>query len=73
MESLFLQQTVNGLIVGSIYCLMATGLTMIFGVMRISNFAHGDFLMIGLNQLHAPGRHEEFLQEHRLFRRQVSL
>jgi len=47
MESLFLQQTVNGLIVGSIYCLMATGLTMIFGVMRISNFAHGDFLMIG--------------------------
>ena len=47
MDSLLLQQIMNGLIVGSIYCLMATGLTMIFGVMRISNFAHGDFLMIG--------------------------
>lgn len=47
MESLLLQQIINGLVVGSIYCLMATGLTMIFGVMKISNFAHGDFLMIG--------------------------
>jgi len=47
MESLFLQQIANGLIIGSIYCLMAVGLTMIFGVMKISNFAHGDFLMLG--------------------------
>jgi branched-chain amino acid transport system permease protein len=47
MESLLVQQIINGLIVGSIYCLMATGLTMIFGVMKISNFAHGDFLMFG--------------------------
>jgi branched-chain amino acid transport system permease protein len=47
MESLFLQQVANGLITGSIYCLMAVGLTMIFGVMKISNFAHGDFLMLG--------------------------
>ncbi len=47
MDSLFLQQVVNGLIVGSIYSLIAVGLTMIFGVMRISNFAHGDFSMVG--------------------------
>jgi len=47
VESLFLQQVFNGLIVGSVYCLIAIGLTMIFGVMRISNFAHGDFSMLG--------------------------
>lgn len=47
MESLFLQQTVNGVIVGSVYSLIAIGLTMVFGVMRISNFAHGDYAMLG--------------------------
>jgi branched-chain amino acid transport system permease protein len=47
MESLFVQQVFNGLIVGSVYCLIAIGLTMIFGVMRIANFAHGDFSMLG--------------------------
>lgn len=47
MESLFLQQVVNGLIVGSVYSLIAIGLTMIFGVMNLSNFAHGDFSMVG--------------------------
>ena len=47
MESLFVQQVFNGLIVGSIYCRIAIGLTMIFGVMNIPNFAHGDFSMLG--------------------------
>ncbi len=47
MESLLLQQVFNGLIVGSVYCLIAIGLTMIFGVMNIANFAHGDFSMLG--------------------------
>lgn len=47
MDSLFLQQIANGLITGSIYSLIAIGLTMIFGVMKISNFAHGDFSMVG--------------------------
>jgi branched-chain amino acid transport system permease protein len=47
MESLFLQQVLNGIIVGSVYGLIAIGLTMIFGVMRIANFAHGDFSMLG--------------------------
>jgi len=47
MESLFVQQVLNGLVVGSIYSLIAIGLTMIFGVMKISNFAHGDYAMVG--------------------------
>ena len=47
MESLFIQQVVNGIIIGSVYSLIAIGLTMIFGVMRISNFAHGDYGMVG--------------------------
>jgi branched-chain amino acid transport system permease protein len=47
MESLFLQQTLNGVIIGSIYSLIAIGLTMIFGVMKIANFAHGDYSMVG--------------------------
>lgn len=38
---------VNGLINGAFYALMALGLTMIFGVLRIVNFAHGEFYMVG--------------------------
>lgn len=37
----------NGLIIGSFYALMAIGLTLIFGLLRIVNFAHGEFYMIG--------------------------
>lgn len=47
MESLLIQQILNGLIIGAIYSLIAIGLTMIFGVMKISNFAHGDYTMVG--------------------------
>lgn len=42
-----LQQLLNGLIIGSSYALLAVGLTLIFGIMRIVNFAHGEFYMIG--------------------------
>lgn len=41
------QQVVNGLIIGSTYSLMAAGLTLIFGIMRVVNFAHGEFYMLG--------------------------
>lgn len=41
------QSLVNGLLVGGIYALLALGLTIIFGVMRVINFAHGEFMMIG--------------------------
>jgi branched-chain amino acid transport system permease protein len=39
---------VSGLLLGGIYALVAVGLTLIFGVMKILNFAHGDFLMLGM-------------------------
>lgn len=43
----FLQQTVNGLSVGSIYVLVAIGVTLVFGVSRLVNFAQGQFLVLG--------------------------
>jgi branched-chain amino acid transport system permease protein len=42
-----LQQIVNGLILGSMYALVAIGFTMIYGIIRLINFAHGDVVMIG--------------------------
>ena len=42
------QHLVNGLIVGGGYALMGIGLTLIFGIMRVVNFAHGEFLMLGM-------------------------
>ena len=44
----FLQALVAGLLIGSIYGLMCVGLGLIFGVMRVINFAQGDFLMLGM-------------------------
>src|SRR5215208_94574 len=43
----FLQQLINGLSLGAIYALIALGYTMVFGVLRFINFAHGDVYMIG--------------------------
>lgn len=43
----FLQQTVNGLTVGGIYALIALGYTMVYGVLRLINFAHGDLSVLG--------------------------
>jgi branched-chain amino acid transport system permease protein len=42
------QQLVNGLLIGCVYSLIAIGLTLIWGVMNIVNFAHGDFLMLSM-------------------------
>ncbi|MEK0432787.1 MAG: hypothetical protein RL700_994 [Pseudomonadota bacterium] len=44
---LFLQQLINGLANGMGYVLIAVGLTLVFGVLRIVNFAHGEFYMLG--------------------------
>lgn len=44
---IFFQQIVNGLVSGSIYALTALGLSMIFGIMDIINFAHGEIYMLG--------------------------
>jgi len=43
----FLQQVVNGISLGSIYALIALGYTMIYGILRFINFAHGDVFMVG--------------------------
>ncbi len=45
--STLLQQLVNGLSLGSIYALIALGYTMVYGVLRLINFAHGDVYMVG--------------------------
>ena len=42
------QLIISGLLIGSIYALMSIGLTLIFGVLRVVNFAHGEFLMIAM-------------------------
>lgn len=60
----FIQQIINGLVLGSMYALIALGYTMVYGVLNLINFAHGDVLMIGamagitilnLVQQYAPG------------------
>ena len=45
--AIFGQHLLNGLLIGCAYALIAIGLTMIFGVMNIANFAHGEFYMLG--------------------------
>ena len=44
---MFLQQLVNGLTVGSVYALIALGYTMVYGILELINFAHGEIYMIG--------------------------
>ncbi|NPV74868.1 MAG: branched-chain amino acid ABC transporter permease [Anaerolineae bacterium] len=43
----FFQHVVNGLMIGGIYALMGIGLTLIFGIMNVVNFSHGEFYMLG--------------------------
>jgi branched-chain amino acid transport system permease protein len=43
----FLQQLVNGITWGSVYALIALGYTMVYGILRLINFAHGDIYMLG--------------------------
>jgi branched-chain amino acid transport system permease protein len=44
---IFLQQLINGLVLGSIYALVALGYTMVYGILGLINFAHGDIVMSG--------------------------
>ena len=41
------QQVINGLTLGSIYALLALGYSMVYGILRMLNFAHGDVFMVG--------------------------
>ncbi len=45
--NLFIQQLINGLSVGSIYALIALGYTLVYGIIKLINFAHGDIMMMG--------------------------
>lgn len=45
--AIFLQQLANGLTLGSVYALVALGYTMVYGVLRLINFAHGELFMLG--------------------------
>jgi branched-chain amino acid transport system permease protein len=44
---IFLQQILNGLVLGSVYALVALGYTMVYGILGLINFAHGDVVMVG--------------------------
>ncbi|MGA2549243.1 MAG: branched-chain amino acid ABC transporter permease [Burkholderiaceae bacterium] len=44
---IFFQQIINGLVLGAIYALVALGYTMVYGILSLINFAHGDVLMVG--------------------------
>ena len=43
----FIQQLINGITIGSFYALVALGYTMVYGVLKLINFAHGDLFMWG--------------------------
>ena len=43
----FIQLTVDGLTLGSVYALIALGYTLVYGVLKLLNFAHGDVFMVG--------------------------
>ena len=47
MLSTFLSQVVNGLILGSLIGLIALGYTMVYGIIQLINFAHGEIFMVG--------------------------
>ena len=48
MSSILVQVIVGGLLLGAVYALFSSGLTLVWGMMNIVNFAHGDFVMLGM-------------------------
>ena len=44
----FLQVVANGLLLGALFAIVSVGLTLIFGIVKAVNFAHGEFLMVGM-------------------------
>ena len=52
--STFLQQLINGISLGAIYSLIALGYTMVYGVLKLINFAHGDVYILRLMAFISP-------------------
>ncbi len=48
----FIEQLLNGLRTGSVYALIALGYTMVYGIAKMINFAHGDIIMVGAYALY---------------------
>src|SRR5438045_7942096 len=48
MSTIIVQVIVGGLLLGAIYALFSSGLTLVWGMMNVVNFAHGDFVMLGM-------------------------
>ncbi|WP_144636527.1 branched-chain amino acid ABC transporter permease [Bordetella genomosp. 13] len=54
---IFVQLLINGLLLGGAYIIISLGLTLIFGVVRVVNFAHGEFLMVGMYLVYLIATH----------------
>ena len=54
---IFIQLVINGLLLGGAYIIISLGLTLIFGVVRVVNFAHGEFLMVGMYLVYLIATH----------------
>lgn len=54
---IFLQLLLNGLLLGGMYAIISVGLTLIFGVIRVVNFAHGELLMVGMYAVYLFTKH----------------
>ena len=76
--TVFFSQLINGLSLGSIYALIALGYSMVYGIILLLNFAHGDIIMVGaymswfvMNQLglHPPARRAPPVAAHHRHRR----
>jgi branched-chain amino acid transport system permease protein len=53
----FIQLLINGVLLGGIYAIISIGLTLIFGIVRVVNFAHGEFLMVGMYAVYLLNAH----------------
>ena len=54
---ILIQLLINGLLLGGAYAIISLGLTLIFGVVRVVNFAHGEFLMVGMYLVYLASSH----------------
>ena len=63
--TVFFSQLINGLSLGSIYALIALGYSMVYGIILLLNFAHGDVIMVASDSSQLHQRSEKRCQENR--------